>query len=186
MQVRSCWVVGLLAAVACGSRKERREEPRSEPPPPDASFAPDAEELGVDGWRRVRWDMGTAEVRDALTRDGIASSFERVEKDPVGPNGEVMHVVEDHVRFEWDGAEVDAWLLGDRLLSITFIHGGLTEAEAEQRFAEAIRRFGPPLGTQGRELGFWLHGTSTIDVVIFPYPGNHEYMETWKPYGAPR
>ena len=175
-----------IAAVLSGCRSRTEHAPETRQPARDASHAPDADEREVDGWRQIRWNMGTAAVRDALTRDGIAHSVERTEKDPVGPRGEVMHVVEEHVLFTWRGASADAWLINDRLQSIDFEHRDLTEIEAEEHFLEAERRFGAPVRVQKRELAVWRYGTSSISVTIFPYPGRRTYLESWTPYGPPR
>jgi hypothetical protein len=151
-----------------------------------AHTAPHAAAPDLEGWRLIRWDMGTAGVRDALTRDGIAYSVERAERDPVGPHGEVMHVVEEHVRFTWQGAAADAWLMNDRLESIDFERRGLSEADADRLLTDAERRFGAPLRRQARELAFWQRGDSTIAVTIWPSPGNRSYVESWAPFGPPR
>lgn len=181
-------VIAALLATSCRSREDRAAGPaREDRPPLDANVAPDAEDFdNVDGWRRVDWDMGTAEVCDALTRDGIAYTVDRKESDPVGPRGEVMHVVEEHVRFTWDGDSADAWLGNDRLRSIEFSRTYRTKTEAEQRFIEAEQRFGVPIRVQGRELGAWHVGTSSISVVIFPFPDNYTYTESWAPQNPNR
>jgi hypothetical protein len=130
--------------------------------------------------------MNATEVGGALSRDGIAYAIERIEKDPVGPHGEVMHVVEEHVHFTWHGASADAWLNNDRLISIDFEWRGLSAADAEQRFIQTERRFGAPFHAQKHELGQWLHGRSTISVTVFPYPNGRSYLESWTSYGSPR
>jgi hypothetical protein len=186
--VVGCAALVIAVAVGCRSREERAAGRGPDVRPSrDANLAPDAENFDdVDGWRRVDWDMGTAEVCDALTRDGIAYTVDRKESDPVGPRGEVMHVVEEHVRFTWDGASADAWLGNDRLRSIELSRTYRTKAEAEQQFIEAEQRFGVPIRVQGRELGAWHVGRSSISVVIFPFPNNYTYVETWTPHGPPR
>jgi hypothetical protein len=177
-------VIALLMS-ACRSRKHS-DGSLNESDRRDAGLALDADVLDADGWRHIRWDMNVADLGDALRRDGIAYSVERIEKDPVGPHGEVMHVIEEHVRFAWDGASADAWLNNARLISIDFEWRGLSAVDAEQRFIQTERRFGAPVAVQRHELGVWLHGGSTISVTVLPYPNGQTYTESWTPYGAPR
>lgn len=177
-------VVAVLMS-SCRSRKHS-DESLNESYLRDAGRAHDADVLDADGWRHIRWDMNVADVGDALSRDGIVYSVQRIEKDPVGPHGEEIHVVEEHVRFAWDGASADAWLNNDRLISIDFEWRGLSAADAEQRFIQTARRFGAPVRVQRHELGLWLHGGSTISVTVFPYPNGQSCIESWTPYGPPR